>query len=65
MIEFCRTWCEGIIVAVIISMIIETILPEGNHKKYVKVTPPVCIKFYQFLRISNNFHRSRLESRLR
>ena len=30
MIAFLKSWCEGIIVAVILSLMIETILPEGN-----------------------------------
>lgn len=45
MIEFFKNWCEGIIVAVIISIIIEAILPEGNNKKYVKVVIGVYIIF--------------------
>lgn len=32
-----RAWCENLIIAVIISLIIELILPEGNNKKYIKV----------------------------
>ena len=31
-----RQWCEGIIIAVIISIIIEMIIPEGKNKKYIK-----------------------------
>ena len=45
MIEFCREWCEGIIIAVIISIIIEAILPDGNNKKYVKVVVGIYIIF--------------------
>lgn len=45
MIAFFKNWCEGIIVAVIISIIIEAILPEGNNKKYVKVVIGVYIIF--------------------
>ncbi len=45
MIEFFRNWCEEIIVAVIISIIIEAILPEGNHKKYVKVVIGIYVIF--------------------
>lgn len=45
LIEFFRSWCEGIIVAVMISIIIETILPEGNHKKYVKVVIGIYVIF--------------------
>lgn len=32
-----RVWCESLIIAVIITFIIELILPEGNNKKYIKV----------------------------
>ena len=45
MIEFFKVWCEGIIVAVVISIIIESILPEGNNKKYVKVIISIYIVF--------------------
>lgn len=45
MISFMKTWCEGIIVAIIISIIIETILPEGTNKKYVKVVIGIYIIF--------------------
>lgn len=40
-----KQWCEGIIVAIIISIIIEMILPEGKNKKYVKVIIGVYIMF--------------------
>lgn len=45
MIAFLKSWCEGIIVAVILSILIESILPEGNHKKYVKVVIGVYVLF--------------------
>ena len=45
MIEFFKSWCEGIIVAVVVSIIIESILPEGNMKKYVKVIISIYIVF--------------------
>lgn len=45
MIKFFKVWCEGIIVAVVISIIIESILPEGNIKKYVKVIISIYIVF--------------------
>ena len=45
MINFFKTWCEGIIIAVVISIIIESILPEGNNKKYVKVVIGIYIIF--------------------
>lgn len=45
MISFFRAWCEGIIIVVVISIIIESILPEGNIKKYVKVIISIYIVF--------------------
>lgn len=41
--EWISTWIQGIIVAVMISTIIEMILPEGNCKKYIKVVIGVYI----------------------
>lgn len=45
MVAFFKTWCESIIVAVVISIIIESILPEGNNKKYVKVVIGIYVIF--------------------
>lgn len=45
MITFFKSWCEGIIIAVIISIIIESILPEGSNKKYIKVVIGIYIVF--------------------
>ena len=45
MIKFMKNWCEGIIVGVMISLIIELIIPEGNNKKYVKVISGIFIIF--------------------
>lgn len=45
MITFIKSWCEGIIVAVMLSIIIEMLLPEGNNKKYVKVVVGIYILF--------------------
>ena len=43
--EWMTTWAQGIIVAVIITTIIELILPEGKHKKYIKMVMGVYILF--------------------
>ena len=43
MIDFFNTWVKGIVVAVIISTIIEMILPNGNIKKYVRCVIGVYI----------------------
>lgn len=40
-----KSWCEGIIVAIVISIIIEMILPDGKNKKYVKVVIGIYIMF--------------------
>lgn len=45
MIAFLKSWCEGIIVAVMVSILMEALLPEGNHKKYVKVVIGIYLIF--------------------
>lgn len=61
MIEIIRKWCEGIIVAIIVSLIIELLIPEGNNKKYVKVVIGIYIIFVlinpllKFLKYDFNF----------
>ena len=45
MIIFIKSWCEGIIIAVILSIIIEMLMPEGNNKKYLKVVIGIYILF--------------------
>lgn len=45
MIELIRQWCEGIIIAIILAVIIELLVPEGNNKKYVKVVIGIYIIF--------------------
>jgi stage III sporulation protein AF len=45
MIEKSKQWCEGIIVAIIISIIIEMLIPDGKNKKYVKVVIGIYIMF--------------------
>ena len=45
MINLIKNWCEGIIIAVIISVIIELLVPEGNNKKYVKIVIGIYLIF--------------------
>lgn len=40
-----KQWCEEIIIAVIISVIIEMIIPDGKNKKYIKVIIGIYIMF--------------------
>lgn len=45
MILAIKNWCEGIIIAIIISIIVELLLPNGNNRKYVKVVSGIYIMF--------------------
>lgn len=45
MIEQLKIWTQSIIIAVIISIIIEMLLPEGSNKKYVKVVTGLYILY--------------------
>lgn len=40
-----KQWCEGIIIAIILSTIIEMLIPDTKSKKYVKVIIGVYIMF--------------------
>lgn len=43
--EKVKLWTENIIIVVIISIIIEMIMPEGNSKKYVKVVSGIYLLY--------------------
>ena len=45
MMNFIKVWCEEIIVSVIIAVIIEMFIPQGNIKKYVRVVVGIYIIF--------------------
>lgn len=45
MIFAMKNWCEGLIVAIIISIIIEMLIPENRNKKYIKVIIGIYIVF--------------------
>lgn len=45
MVEFLKIWCEEIIVSVIVAIIIEMFVPQGNIKKYVRVVIGIYIVF--------------------
>lgn len=45
MIEWIKTWTSEIIIAVIISIIIEMLVPDGKNKKYVKVVSGIYILY--------------------
>ena len=45
MIEWLKTWANQIIVATIMAIILEMILPEGNNKKYIKMIIGIYVLF--------------------
>ena len=45
MINFISSWTGGIVVSVVISTLLEMILPEGKNKKYIKTVIGVYILF--------------------
>lgn len=59
--DFLNSWLQGIIVAVVISTIIELIAPSGNTKKYVKVVLGMYIIFNIITPIINQFSNSNFE----
>jgi len=58
MVNLINSWAKGIILAIIISTIIEIILPEGNNKKYIKTIIGIYLMFVivqpLISKISNN-----------
>lgn len=59
--EFLNTWLQGIIVAVVISSIIQMILPNGNNKKYIKVVLGVYVVSQIITPVINKFWSSDFE----
>lgn len=59
--EFLNSWLQGIMVAVIITTIIEMILPNGNSKKYIKVVLGVYVVFTIITPVVNQFVKSDFE----
>jgi len=45
MIEWLKTWSNQIIIATIIAIILEMLLPEGNNKKYIKMIIGIYVLF--------------------
>ena len=45
MIEWIKSWSNGIIIAVIIAVIFELIIPNGNNKKYIKMVISLYVLF--------------------
>ena len=45
LIEWISSWAQQVIVAVIIAILIEMILPNGNNKKYIKTVIGIYVLF--------------------
>ena len=43
--NYLKAWCENILVIVMITTIIEMLLPEGKMQKYVKVVISIYLIF--------------------
>ncbi len=54
MVEFITSWAEQIIVALIIVIIFELIIPEGKNKKYIKLVMGLFILYSIISPISGN-----------
>lgn len=65
MINFINNWLEGIVIAVIVSMIIEMIIPEGKSKKYIKTIIGIYIMFVIISPIISNKNKINAEELLK
>lgn len=55
MIDWFRSWSKGIVIAVIISTIIEMILPDNTSKKYIKIIIGIFIVYTIISPVINQF----------
>jgi len=65
MINFINDWLEGIVIAVIVSVIIEMIIPEGKNKKYIKTIIGIYIMFVIISPIISNKNNINAEELLK
>lgn len=59
--EFLSSWLQGIMIAVIVSTLIEMILPNSNSKKYIKVVLGIYVVFNIITPVVNQFFHSDFE----
>ena len=59
--SFLNSWLQGIMIAVIVSTIIEMILPNSSSKKYIKVVLGVYVVFNIIAPVVNQFFNSDFE----
>ena len=59
--SFFNNWVQGIVIAVIITVIIEMLLPEGNSKKYIKIVLGIYVVFSIIAPVIGNITGGRFE----
>ena len=59
--SFLNSWLQGIMIAVIVSTIIQMILPNSSSKKYIKVVLGVYVVFNIIAPVVNQFFNSDFE----
>ena len=59
--ELLNAWVQGIIMAVVITTIIEMILPNGNNKKYVKIILGIFVVFNIMAPVVNKLTNNNFE----
>lgn len=62
MVSWFRMWSRSIIVSVIISTVIEMILPENNSKKYIKIVIGMFIVYSIISPMINSFSNGGLDN---
>lgn len=60
MVKWLSSWGQGIIVAVVVSVIIEMLLPNGSSKKYVRVVIGIYILFTIISPVISNLHNGKI-----
>lgn len=62
--DFINTWAQGIIIAVIITTIIEMLLPNSSSSKYIKVVIGIFILFTIISPIVNKFSNNNISDEI-
>lgn len=61
MIEGIRAWSRGILISVIITIVLEMILPENSSKKYIKIIIGIFIVYSIISPIFENFSENNVD----
>ncbi len=62
MISNISSWAEQIVIAVIIAIILEMVLPKGNSKKYIKTVIGIYILYIIILPVITLATRRRIKN---